>query len=165
MAVNSKQKGGAFERKIAKELSLWFFEDEDVLKRSPTSGADKCIWNGDIVPMKQLPDTWEKQFPFIIECKTGYEQFYPTFWNYNKIIEWFQKAYKESIDHDQHNVFLICQFKNRPALCITNIFIDLTVIYPNVIIPIHSEVLNCWLYVYDYKTLLTLNFNMIFQKE
>ena len=161
MKTNSKRKGGAFERKIAKELSIWMFEDEDVLKRHPTSGTDKCIWTGDVVPLKQLPEYWNK-WCFQIECKTGYKTFYPDFWNYNKILDWIDKAEKEAICHNQNILFLICQFKYRKALLITNFkFIK---IKENIIFN-HNEI---FYYVYEYQKIIESNFNDSFsfiQKE
>ena len=64
MGRKSKNKGSAYELKIAKLMSLWWQED---FHRVPASGglhwgADSRV-AGDIVPPQDL------DFPFVIECK------------------------------------------------------------------------------------------------
>tara|TARA_R110000851_G_scaffold18946_5_gene58940 strand:- start:2411 stop:2947 length:537 start_codon:yes stop_codon:yes gene_type:complete len=70
--INSRRKGAAFERKIAKTLNTKF--DSKEFSRSPGSGAFATTHNlpthlqlhGDILtPLK---------FKFVIECKSGYDQ-------------------------------------------------------------------------------------------
>lgn len=160
--MNSKRKGGKMERDTAKSLSVWMFEDEHVLKREPTSGAIKYNYCGDIYPQKQI--NWSN-FPFLIECKTGYQEHSPTFWKYSKSIEWFNKASVESRQHNQWIIFLICQFKNKPTLLFTNYQIDLHRIIPNVIIPNQINGQINWINVYNFKDMLKLGFPDIFGQE
>jgi len=157
--MKPKQKGNKMERDTAKALSIWIFNDEHVLKREPTSGACKNNYCGDIFPMKQIE--WIN-FPFLIETKSGYEQHIPTLWQYNKVINWYNKAINESKQHNQHIILLICQFKNKSTILFTNYQIDIKYILPMSIIPnqINGEI--HWINVYLFKELLKLNFNDIF---
>jgi hypothetical protein len=166
MSVNQKQKGGTYERKVAKELAFWMFNDQDFLKRHATSGMDKSVWCGYITPMKQLPDNpWKRHFPFLIETKTGYVQFSPTFWKYNQINIWFKKAYQEGLINNQNIIFLICQFKNKSQLLITNHMIDVNILLFNVVIPIEINGIIHYGYVYILKHLLEKNFYELFNLE
>ena len=78
MAINSKQKGKEFERKVAKMLTEWSGQE---FNRTPQSGA--LHWNNDkrvvsdIVSPQTLTD-----WPFSIECK---KVEYP--WEFSTIIE------------------------------------------------------------------------------
>ena len=97
MAINSKAKGSSFERKLCKELSLWWThgEREDVFWRSAGSGARATnahrsggsIANaeGDIV----YSDAIGKPFTdfFCIELKTGYGD-----WSVMDLLESNQKV-------------------------------------------------------------------------
>ncbi len=158
--INSKQKGNTFERKIAKELSIWMFNDENILKRHPTSGMDKCIWTGDVVPMAQLLDEWNNEFPIHIECKTGYKDDTPDFWNYKKIISWFNKSRKECVLNKQNIIYLICRFKNRSIILITNQMI-MSLNYKLILLDDNNNML----FVYNYNDLLKTNFNDIFNSQ
>tara|TARA_Y100000310_G_C20438469_1_gene694888 strand:+ start:83 stop:610 length:528 start_codon:yes stop_codon:yes gene_type:complete len=67
----SKEKGNRFERKIAKELGEWYYNDKNALIRSPSSGALATIRNfttpvaGDIYQIKYVTT----EFPFCVELK------------------------------------------------------------------------------------------------
>lgn len=156
--INSKQKGNTFERKIAKELSQWMFNNKDILRRHPTSGCEKCIWTGDVVPLAQMPDEWNNTWSIHIECKTGYKDDTPDFWNYKKIITWFNKAKLESEINNQYIIYLICQFKHRSALLITNTM--LPHIKYNLVI-LNDDLL----YVYIYNDVINSDFNIIFENQ
>jgi hypothetical protein len=160
--VLGKAKGNKMERDTAKTLSCWMFNDEHTLKREPTSGATKYNYCGDVFPMKQI--NWSN-FPFLIETKTGYEQHTPTLYQYTKVLEWFNKASVEGRQHTQWIVFLICQFKNKPAILFTNYQIDLEKILPIVIIPnqLNGEIQ--WIYTYIFKDIIKLNFIDLFGEE
>lgn len=157
-----KQKGNSYERKVAKELSFWMFEDTDFLKRHATSGMDKSVWCGDVVPVKQLPDTWKRHFPFLIEAKSGYPQHFPTFWKYGKVSEWFKKSYLEGQINNQPVTLLICQFKNQRALLITNYLIDIDKLLFNVVIPICINGNVHYGYVYLFNDILKYDFYELF---
>jgi hypothetical protein len=160
--VMGKQKGNKMERDTAKTLSFWMFNSEHVLKREPTSGATKHNYCGDIYPQQQI--NWSN-FPFLIETKTGYENHTPTLWQYTKVLEWFNKSIGEGKQHNQWIIFLICQFKNKPALLFTNYHLDLDTISPVAIIPnqVNGEIQ--WINIYVFKDLIKLNFIDIFGKE
>ena len=69
-----KVKGGAYERKVARQLGKWYYNDPNALYRTAGSGSRATIRSGvglhpgDIAPCKPgLP-----RFPFAVECKHGY---------------------------------------------------------------------------------------------
>ena len=107
--MEPKKKGNAEERKQAKDLAIWMFNDPDVLKRHATSGMDKSVYTGDVVPMKQLQEFGWKKFNFMIECKTGYPNNTPSFWNYEKVSDWYRKAKLEGNLTGQNIILLIFQ--------------------------------------------------------
>ncbi len=160
--VLGKSKGNKMERDTAKSLSIWMFNDQHVLKREPTSGAIKHNYCGDIFPMKQID--WSN-FPFLIETKTGYEQHTPTLWQYTKVLDWFNKSLVEGKQHNQHIIFLICQFKNKPALLFTNYQISLEKITPVSIIPNQINGNLNWINTYIFKDVLKLGFLDLFGSE
>jgi hypothetical protein len=76
---NSKAKGGAWERKIARFLTMWMSGQDDDLwcYRSPGSGAVATLskenkdLSGDLIPLKlEAASLFDK---FSIECKNGYK--------------------------------------------------------------------------------------------
>jgi hypothetical protein len=160
MTVQGKAKGNSYERKVAKELSLWIFDDPHMLKREPSSGAQKHSYTGDLMPYKQIP--W-KRWPIHIETKSGYSQFTPTFFNYSKIEEWFTKAYFESKTHNQNLIFLICQFLNKYSLLITDTCIPCILFKVAIPICINGSVI--YTYVYKYKDVLQKKFEDCFKLE
>lgn len=166
----SKRKGGAYERKVAKELSEWMFDgNPDILKRHPTSGADKCIWSGDIVPLAQLPDSWNKRWPFYIECKTGYEQHFPDLISHKKIEEWFMTACFQSAEsnHGQNIIYLIAQFKHKKPILFTNRWISKPL--AKSILPVNYIYNNqnyiMWIYTYDYHELRKCLFHDLYNLQ
>jgi hypothetical protein len=158
--MNPKRKGGAFERENAKELSKWIFEDSTILRRESSSGAIKDLLTGDIIPVGQIPDShgYLRQWPFHIECKTGYKDDAPDFWKHSIIDKWYRKCVEESKIHNQHIIFLICRFKNRRKLLITNEQLNTTF---NIIINIDNNPI----FVYEYNNVIQTPFNEIFIKE
>ena len=151
-ATKSKAKGGKFEREIAKMLSVWLFNDPHILKREPTSGAQKVQhYVGDVVPV--APIKW-KSFPFLIEGKNGYKDHIPTFNNQKLLREWLLKLLGERTNQ-QCICWLIVRYHGRAPLLITDTpfsaFSPLTInIRQNGhIVPFH---------VYEFKELLKYNF-------
>lgn len=70
MPRKSKSKGGAYERKIARILSEWYYGDYRYLARSRGSGQQVTVSGiglhpGDIVPAHPRASEW----PFAVECK------------------------------------------------------------------------------------------------
>lgn len=160
----SKSKGNSEERKVAKQLSEWFFNDINVLKRHPDSGATKSCYCGDVIPMKQLINYWEYDWPFIVEVKTGYESFSPTFYNYTKIEEWFIKALNEGIENNQSIVLLITRFKGKKPLLITNYYIK-NILFKVIIPCLNIDKNIIYTYVYDYNELLNYKYQHIFDMK
>lgn len=154
--MNQKRKGNSFENKCAKELSEWMFDDKNVLKKHPSSGGDKSIWSGDIIPLKQI--NWNS-YPFFIEAKHGYKDRLPTFYSWAIINEWMTKALLESSNSiEQHIVWIICKFHGKKTLLISTYPFDINIIIPMKILPYNDDGEIIWLYTYDYKTLLETNF-------
>jgi hypothetical protein len=159
--MNPKEKGNAEERKQAKQLSIWMFNDPDVLKRHPTSGSDKTIYVGDVFPMKQIDQFGWKKFGFMIEIKSGYKEKIPTFWGYEIINKWYKKAKKESLGTNQEIIFLICQFKHQTPLLMTNQFLDQVPFHLSLIIELDDSYE--YVFVYNLKNLLKMNFEQLFK--
>ena len=146
----SKRKGSAFENKVAKELGHWMFDDKYMLCRHATSGAIKSAWLGDIVPQKQLPLNW-KQWPFYIECKSGYSNQICTFNNQNIVRLWIDKCYKD-LNGVNKIILLIVNFKSYSPIFITAF--NLKNICPMLIL-VHN---NIHYNIYEFKEVLKLNF-------
>ena len=154
--TNSKALGGRFEREIAKELSIWMFNDPHTLKREPTSGAVKNVYTGDIFPMKQLEWSY---FPFHVETKSGYSDHTPTLLNFKIISDWYLKCVEESTipGNKQEIILLICNFKGRRGiLLITNKKLNIPY---KCILNISPHIVYC----YDYKNMLDYDFEDVFR--
>lgn len=160
--MRSKRKGNNFENKIAKELGLWMFNDQHMLGRDITSGGKKVAWIGDIIPQKQLPPECNDLFPFYIECKNGYGNKIPTFFNYDIIKKWLDKCEKDK-NEQQNIIFLIVQFKNmKTILLVSNkeFFIGAETWFLSFK---HNDKIY---YIYDYKRLISNNFDLeVFKYE
>ena len=163
--MNQKQKGNSFERKVAKDLSIWIFGDKDVLKRHPTSGFDKSIYSGDIIPLKQIH--WDK-FPFYIETKHGYKNQIPSFYNWEIINKWIKKAIEEMKNlKDQKILWLICKFQGHKTLFITSFPFNIEYIIPLKIYPLKDVLKKSdvfWIYIYEYDKVLSQEFENALKK-
>lgn len=157
--IKSKDKGNQFERLISRQLSHWMFDTGNILYRQPTSGAKKDILLGDIIPIDQMPEGYRK-FPFYIECKTGYAQEVPTFFNFNFVERVIKKIYKELEQFPnsfQRIILVIMRFKFQRRI----------ILFTNYLIPCIGWEL-CLLinnqlhYLYDYKKLMETDFNSCF---
>lgn len=159
--MNPKEKGNREERKQAKKISAWMFNgDTNVLKRVSDSGALEQSWSGDITPVKQLPDEWNRRWPFIMEIKSGYKKHYPDFWKYGMLAGWVKKAYKESKTHNQNTIMLITQFYNRTALMTTNYC---TSALPfQISFPLELDDQWKFMYVYKLRQLMSIDFKTVF---
>lgn len=157
----SKEKGGSFERKIAKELSEWMFNDPHTLKREPTSGASKAVYLGDIFPFKQIE--WE-YWPFYIECKVGYLDKLPTLLNFSIIEKWFIKILEELTvfdDTEQKIILLIYNPTGRKGtLLCTNV--TLNNLFCKCVLCIKYNKNTEYIYCYDYKEVLKYDFVDLF---
>ncbi len=111
---NNKERGSKFEREIAKDLSIWLFNDKNLLRRHPDSGTSKMNYTGDICPANQLPVEWKGKFPFQVETKYGYTKIAsPSPWSTKYLTEWYLKSLEESKIHNQQIIFVINNFVNR----------------------------------------------------
>ena len=86
--VHSKEKGNIEERKQAKQLGVWIFDDPQFIRKSEGSGSTRIVWSGDILPVKKLPDVWKEHWPFHIEIKKGYEDHIPSPWKRSQMEKW-----------------------------------------------------------------------------
>lgn len=161
---NNKEKGSMFERKIAKELSLWLFQDKNLLRRHPDSGAFKGNYTGDLCPANQLPEQWNSKWPFQVECKYGYKSIaIPTIWNKKWITEWYLKSLDESKKHNQQIIFIINNFLNRQFNTITtDILLPTNLILHEMSYPIIINGFVTHLFIYNYKKVLSYDFQEIF---
>jgi len=160
MKTNSKALGGIFERKIAKELSCWIYDDQHVLKREPTSGATKDNYIGDIYPAKQLL-IGQPSWVFLVECKSGYSQFTPTLINYSIIEKWYLKALLETRQNElQKNILLICNFKAKKGILVCS---SLELNIPcKCVLCIKNNGSFEWVFCYEYKDMLEHSFEEVF---
>ena len=129
---NSKNKGSSFERKTAKDLSLWssYNKDDDVFYRSQSSGARFTSrqkvnlttenQHGDICASNDKGIWFTKIF--FIECKHYTELNLWSLITKNKsgnIVKWWDKAVKESKSISKIPILIIKQ-NNKPTLLMTD---------------------------------------------
>ena len=157
---NNKERGNKFEREVAKQLSLWLFDDPNLLRRHPDSGASKMNYTGDICPAAQLPQSWKGQFPFQVETKYGYTQIAsPSPWNTKWLTEWYLKSLEESKLHNQKIIFVINNFVNRKFNTLTtDRYLNDRFILHKMSFPIIKNGLVTHLFVYKFKDVINLNF-------
>ncbi len=128
MSKNPKQKGGAFERKTCKELSLWISHGkrEDLLWRSAMSGGRSTVAlkkgkkfktsSGDISAIHSLG--FHLTSKFMIECKHYKNlEFAGLIHNRGKLIAFWQKAKIEATNHSQLPI-LIAKQNNYPTVAV-----------------------------------------------
>lgn len=151
-----KQKGNAFERKIAKVLSTWIFKDDNILWRDSTSGGRKKVYNGDIVPENAHAFPWGT-WPFHFELKTGYPDHVPTLINQNKVREWLCKLMDE-LTETQHIPMLIAQFTNLQPILITSLVLDF---YCDVMMVLTYKGYYYHFYVYNFNQLMNADFKSV----
>jgi len=152
----SKAKGGCYERKVSRTLNKWIFDGQDILYRHETSGAQKSVYVGDIVPRNADLFNW-KFFPFAIEVKNGYKENLPTLMNQSLIRKWIVKLLQERTN-TQRIPILICQFHHQKPILLTNISLQ---IYANVIInQPYLDTIESF-YVYDFNQIVELPFKDI----
>lgn len=150
MSKKSKEKGNRNERKIAKELSKWMFNDETILFRDATSGARKVAYSGDVVPIKQMPK-WKK-FLFFMELKCGYNNDIATFYNQKLLTDWIIKAASE-LTEEQYILLLIIKHDYKSIFVIINQ--KLSILPWTLAININNKIY----YSYMYNDLLSININ------
>ncbi len=128
MAKHGKLKGGAFERKTCKELSMWIShgEREDLFWRSAMSGGRSTVAfkkgkklktsSGDISAIGSLGFHLTEKF--LIECKHYKNlEFAGLIHNRGKLIAFWQKAQTEALNHSQLPI-LIAKQNNYPTVAV-----------------------------------------------
>ena len=154
--VNSSRKGGVFERKQARVLGQWMFNDPTMLYRNEDSGARKVVYCGDIIPKNADKFPWSF-WPFVCELKNGYKNHIPTLMNFTIVRRWLTKLLSERTD-TQKIPILICQFHAQKPILLTNINLN-----AKTEIQIAIEYLNDYYFfqVYMYNDLIESNFEDI----
>jgi hypothetical protein len=117
-------KGSAFERRIAKQLSLWLYGSDDLLWRVGGSGGRAArargsrLYAGDIVP-SGLP----LPYPFIlfVECKhyrnVDFHCLFTPPKSKNNLVAWWRKARNQAPSH-QRLILLIVKQNSKPTLVV-----------------------------------------------
>jgi len=156
---NNKERGNKFEREIAKDLSIWLFNDKNLLRRHPDSGTSKMNYTGDICPANQLPLSWKGKFPFHIETKYGYTSIAsPNPWSTKYLQEWYLKSLIESKMHNQSIIFVINNFANRKFNTLTtDKYLNDKYILHRMSFPIIHNGLVTHLFIYKFKSILQFN--------
>lgn len=146
----NKSRANASENRFAKELSVWMFGDGDVLKRHPSSGAEKSVYSGDIYPMKQMG--W-KTFPFHLEIKDGYVNKSHPLAFIKQVSEWYADACSKTDDKpDERIIWVIWKLPNKGTLIFSDIVLD------NVSEILSFKYLNKSIQMYNYKDVLDSSF-------
>jgi len=161
--TSPKEQGNREERKQAKKLGIWIFDDPKFLRKTEGSGSTHIIWTGDIAPIKELPEIWNKQWLFEIECKNGYLKHEPNFWKYEQMSKWVKKSYKESKIHGQRIIWLINQFPRKTALLSTNHLLQQLPF--KVCWPVETEDGFIYMYTYRLKDVMEFNFYDLYNIE
>lgn len=154
---NNKSVGSAFERKVARELSEWIYNDTETLMRHPTSGATyKFLTEADIFQAK--PSDIYK-FDKIIEVKDGYIKNKSLIKARDQILSWYNKVYYAALKDNKISpeIWIIWKIPHNGITLSTN-----------------KELCNCKsielyniidnttrLFVYDYKQMLTYKWNTV----
>ena len=126
-----KGKGGAFERLICKQLSLWLSHGkrEDLFWRSALSGGRSTVARkkgeylqasaGDISAIDSLGEVLTK--PFLIECKNVANLHLHRFITEHSglLVEFWEKACSQAIDH-RKKPMLICKQNQYPILLLVS---------------------------------------------
>jgi hypothetical protein len=168
---SNKAKGSSYENKVAKELGMWMFNDKNMLSRHLTSGAQKSVYIGDIVPQKRLPDTFNNGiWPFVIECKNGYKNLTPNLNNQNIVRKWLNKSYIEMINNEftfQKVIYLITSFHGYSPLLFTDIMFSPFVVTADLIINVKIDDTSLVIpfYIYKYRELLEIEFSKVYENN
>ena len=159
MTFKAKRKGNKFENDIGKLLSKWMFNDERVLTRHRTSGAQKHTYVGDLEPQRQLADYGWKKLPLLFELKNGYKQFEPTFNNQTKLKEWIIKACFE-LTEEQSIMWLIVRFKGRRDILLISSK-ELSSIHWDLALAVEHSGITAIFYIYKLKQIMKYDFKTI----
>lgn len=140
----NKRKGSSFERELAKKLSMWIYGQENVLRRHPTSGAEKGFGSGADIA------NFNHEFPKLkkfIEAKCGYKD--DLFNARKQILGWYETAKQKNVN--KYPIWIIWKLLNRGIILATDK--KLKNVSPIFII---NE-----LYIYDFKELMKIPYKEI----
>lgn len=140
----NKRAGSSFEREVAKLLSLWIYGQESVIRRHPTSGAEKDYSQGADMGVFQ---PGFKPFNYFVEVKRGYKT--DIFNARKQILEWYSTA--QTKNKKNYPIWVIWKLLSRGTILATNKkFKQVEELFR-----IND------LFVYDFKELLKLNWSEI----
>ena len=140
----NKAKGSAWERDVAKKLSLWIYGQENVLRRHPTSGAEKGFGSGADIA------NFNHEFPSLkrfIEVKCGYKD--DLFNSLKQINGWYDVAKPKNVNN--YPIWIIWKLLNRGIILATDKKFK----------KISPLFIMGSLYVYDFKELLKIPYKDI----
>ena len=158
--MHGKAKGNNFERKVARQVGLWFFNDQSMLWRDSTSGGRKVVYKGDVIPAKAHEFPWGC-WPFLFEAKSGYKEHTPTLMNQNKVREWLVKLISE-LDQQQSIPMLVAQFHSYQPILLTTTLFDF---YSDVSLMVRYNDYYYQFFVYNWNLILKSKFYEICPKD
>ena len=144
----NKMKGSTWERQVAKALSIWIYGKDQVIRRHPTSGAEKGYGDGaDIAVFQPGYDP----FNYFVEAKRGYKD--DIFNARKQLHEWYQVAQTKNTKNNP--IWIVWKVLNRGVILASN--------------KKFNEVQELFiledLYLYDFKELLQKNFKEITKEK
>lgn len=144
VATKSKSKGSSFEREVAKDLSIWIYGAPSILRRHPTSGAEKDFGQGADISLFQ---PGYDPFTFFVELKRGYK---PDIFNARKqILEWYYTSKEKN--KKNYPIWIIWKLLSRGTIFASDKKLK----------KIKELFIIENLYVYDFKEVLEQNFKEI----
>lgn len=146
--TNNKSKGSSFERELAKILSIWIYGAESVLRRHPTSGAEKGFGSGADISLFQ---PGYDPFEYFVEAKRGYKD--DIFNARKQILEWYETAKPKN--KNNYPIWIIWKVLNRGILIATD----------KELINVHELYRINNLFIYDFKELIQNDFKSVTGKK
>jgi len=158
--MHGKSKGNSFERKVAKQVGIWLFNDVDMVWRDSTSGGRKIVYRGDVVPVKAHEFPWGC-WPFLFEAKSGYKEHIPTLMNQNRVREWLVKLMSE-LDSQQNIPMLVAQFHSHQPILLTTVMFEF---YSDISLMVKYNDHYYQFFVYNWNAILKSRFYEICPKD
>ena len=140
----NKRNGSSFEREVANYLSIWVYGEKSVIRRHPTSGAEKDYGQGSDIAVFQ---PGYEQFNKFVEVKRGYKS--DVFNAIKQISEWY--AIAKTKNKKDYPIWIIWKILNK------GILIASTQKFNNIeeLFSIHE------LHIYDFKELIKIDYKTI----
>ena len=155
-----KRKGSAFEREIAKKLSLWFSEGEreDIFYRSHNSGGrftarqksqkDTAYQSGDITCSDPLGEHLISKWS--IECKSGYGNwgvldFVDSRQYITKLESFFQQCCEDAHKANKEPILIFRRKGKKTCICLAKEYINHLEAFNGKLEKIHVEVHSQWM--------------------